>query len=103
VPALTIEQESDVGADAAAADHQCLHGTHDSSAPSSSITPSGKATTSTSQGALRRTYSTVGEKKRDCLRQRGAEPSTIRSTPRRSASPTIASPIERARTVSPRT
>ena len=46
---------------------------------------------------MRSTYSTVGEKKRDCRRQRGAEPTTIRSLPRRLASPTIASPIERAR------
>ena len=64
------------------------------------MTPSGKATTSTSQGAFRSTYSTVGEKNRDCRRQRGAEPTTIRSLPRRLASPTIALPIERARIVS---
>ena len=46
---------------------------------SSSITCCGKATTSTSHGAWRSTKSTVGEKKRDCRRQRGEEPSTIRS------------------------
>ena len=61
-----------------------------------------EATTSTSHGALRRTCSTVGEKKRDCRRQRGAEPSTMRSTSCSVACRTI-SPIERARTVLPRT
>ena len=55
----------------------------------SSNTPSGNATTSTSHGAWRRTWSTVGEKNRDCLRQRGEEPSTIRSALRRVASSTI--------------
>ena len=62
--------------------------------------PSGNATTSTSHGACLSTWSTVGEKNRDCRRQRGEEPSTIRSAPRRAASSTIAWPIERARTVS---
>ena len=46
-------------------------------------------------GAFRSVYSTVGEKNRDCRRQRGAEPVTIRSAPDSSAAPTIAAPIER--------
>ena len=50
-------------------------------ASSSSSTRCGKATISTSHGACRSTKSTVGEKKRDCRRQRGEEPSTIRSAP----------------------
>ena len=54
----------------------------------SSNTPSGNATTSTSHGARRRTKSTVGEKNRDCRRQRGDEPSddevgVPRASPRR--------------------
>ena len=61
--------------------------------------PSGKATTRTSHGAWRRTWSTVGEKNRDCRRQRGDEPSTIRSAPLERASSTMACPIERATTV----
>src|SRR5207253_1073640 len=104
VPALAVELEGDAGADTAATDHQRVHGfslAHSVSEPSSSITPSGTATTSTPSGAFRSTYSTVGEKKRDWRRHLGAEPRTIRSAPLRSASFTIASPIERARTVSP--
>ena len=65
-----------------------------------SNTPSGNATTSTSQRAFWSTWSTVGEKNRDWRRQRGDEPSTIRSASRRVASSTIAWPIERARTIS---
>src|SRR5581483_6111743 len=46
---------------------------------------------------------TVGEKKRDWRRQRGDDPRTMRSTPSCRAASTIASPIERARTVLPTT
>ena len=45
----------------------------------------------------RSTKSTVGEKKRDCRRQRGDEPSTIRSAPVSRAWSTIARPIARGR------
>ena len=97
VPALGGEPLGDRGADAPAPDDDGLHGARTAY---SSKTPSGNATTSTSQGAWRRTKSTVGEKKRDCRRQRGDEPRTIRSAPRARASSTIAWPIERARTTS---
>src|SRR5205807_9736623 len=74
VPALVHQLEGNAGADSAASNHQSIHAltlAQLSSLPSSSITPSGKATTSTSAGALRSTSSTVGEKKRDCLPQPG--------------------------------
>ena len=67
VPPLAVELKGDIRTDAAAADDECLHCltlAHSRIVPSSSITPSGKATTSTSHGAFFSTYSTVGEKKR---------------------------------------
>src|SRR6185437_6232284 len=109
-PAFLGKLERHVRPHSAAADHECLHAltiahvvAYAGSSSSSSRTPCGKATTSTSQGAFFKTYSTVGEKKRDCRRHFGAEPTTIKSTPSSFAWLTIASPIERARTVFPLT
>ena len=122
LPAGRAQLERDGAADAAASDDEYFHARQRSSvvarcrhprsalprsAPSmsscrsSSSTRCGNATISTSQGAWRRTKSTVGEKKRDCRRQRGEEPRTIRSAPRRGAWSTIARPIARARIVVP--
>ena len=75
VPAVRGETLGHRRADPPAPDHDGVHG----SPAYSSNTPSGNATTSTSHGAFRSTKSTVGEKKRDCLRQRGDEPRTTRS------------------------
>ena len=61
VPPVGDETSRDRGSDAPAPDH---HGVHGCAAYSSNV-PSGNATTRTSQGALRRTKSTVGEKNRD--------------------------------------
>src|SRR4029450_7495586 len=97
VPAVGGQPPRDRGADAAGPDDHGLHG----SAAYSSNVPSGNATTSTSHGALRRTKSTVGEKKRDCRRHLGDDPMTMRSAFRRAASSTIACPIERARAAPP--
>ena len=92
VPARALQLERDSRADPAAADHDRFHVARQRSslstlrrqacsgaASSSSSTDCGNATISTSHGARRRTKSTVGEKNRDCRRQRGAEPRTIRS------------------------
>ena len=102
VPAVGGELQRHGRSDPTAADHDCLHARSvtDTVAVIRLEDPSGKATTSTSQGALRRTWSTVGEKKRDWRRQRGDEPSTIRSAPRFVASSTIAWPMSRALTIS---
>src|SRR5207248_10839699 len=105
VPAFLVELQGDRRTDAATADDQCpqVHDLRNVARYTSSSTPCGKATTSTSADALRRTYSTVGEKKRDCRRQRGDEPSTIRSAPVSSAAFTTASPMFLARMERPST
>ena len=103
VPAVLRELERDRGADAPTSDHDCLHARSvtdtDAVMTLSSKTPSREGDDQHLAGALRRTWSTVGEKKRDWRRQRGDEPSTIRSASVSRASSTIAWPIERARTV----
>ena len=111
VPAFGREPQRDARADPAAADHERLHRRERSEAavrpgraqarPAPRARPAGTRRSAPRTAPACSTYSTVGEKKRDCRRQRGDEPSTIRSTPRSTASSTIALPIERARTISP--
>src|SRR5581483_875892 len=89
IPALALELEGDGRADTAAADDQGVHPGCSVAPEGSSSAPCGKATISTSAGDLRRTWSTVGEKKRDWRRQRGDDPRTMRSTPSCRAASTI--------------
>ena len=80
--------QRDGAADAAASDHQHLHACQRSPVAPARLSrapaprrarAAGTRRSSTSHGAWRSTKSTVGEKKRDWRRQRGEEPSTIRS------------------------
>ena len=98
VPARALQLERDGRADPAAADHDRFHSARSvlrceplRSRRAPRRAPSaGRRRSAPRTGAWRSTKSTVGEKNRDWRRQRGAEPSTIRSASDSRARSTIA-------------